>query len=57
MRFELYLDAVSFCRHNKISMDNITRHEKDGKRYWVVTNTEQANGFFVERIRCVTPTP
>lgn len=57
MRFELYLDAVSFCRHNNISMDKITRHEKDGKRYWVVTNTEQANGFFVERLRCVTPTP
>ena len=36
MRFELYLDAVSFCRHNNISMDKITRHEKDGKRYWVV---------------------
>jgi len=57
MKFELYLDAVRYCRHNNLSMDTITRHEKEGKRYWVVNNPQSNNGFFVERIKCEVPTP
>jgi hypothetical protein len=44
MKFTLYLDAVRFCRQNKLSVDKIARHGELWKRYWVVTKPKQRKG-------------
>jgi hypothetical protein len=36
MKFTRYLDAVWFCRQNKLSVDKIIRHGELWKRYWIV---------------------
>lgn len=37
MKFTLFLDAVRYCRQNKLSVDVIQRHGQLWKCYWTAT--------------------
>lgn len=44
MKFTQYLDAVRYCRYNKLSVDTIVRHGALWKCYWTVTKTKKKKG-------------
>lgn len=41
MKFLYYLDAVSFCRHNRFSLSKISKHGKLWNCYWTVSKPKR----------------
>ena len=41
MKFTLYLDAVRYCRYNKLPCSRITKHGALWKCHWTVDNDNE----------------